>query len=154
MMRRRAAGCRRAGPAIAIADLGRQARTQAGHTRGKNQLLVVARAHGESPILLLDHVSSELAPQRNEHRFDHLACLAGQCLGPRPSRVRDRPGQRSAMSASCRYGEAATMLAASAPRLDPLPSGAQSPSVWTPTRWPSRLSTPAPELPTRVSRSV
>jgi DNA replication and repair protein RecF len=44
------------------------------------ELAVLARAHGDSPILLLDDVSSELDPQRNEFLFDHLAALAGQCF--------------------------------------------------------------------------
>jgi DNA replication and repair protein RecF len=44
------------------------------------ELAVLARAHGDSPILLLDDVSSELDPQRNAYLFDHLAGLAGQCF--------------------------------------------------------------------------
>ncbi len=44
------------------------------------ELAVLARAHGDSPILLLDDVSSELDPQRNEYLFDHLAGQAGQCF--------------------------------------------------------------------------
>jgi len=44
------------------------------------ELAVLARAHGDSPILLLDDVSSELDPQRNEYLFAHLAGLAGQCF--------------------------------------------------------------------------
>jgi DNA replication and repair protein RecF len=44
------------------------------------ELQILARAHGDSPILLLDDVSSELDPQRNEFLFDHLASLAGQCF--------------------------------------------------------------------------
>jgi DNA replication and repair protein RecF len=44
------------------------------------ELSVLARAHGDSPILLLDDVSSELDPQRNEFLFEHLANLAGQCF--------------------------------------------------------------------------
>jgi len=44
------------------------------------ELAVLARAHGDSPILLLDDVSSELDPQRNEFLFEHLANLAGQCF--------------------------------------------------------------------------
>ena len=44
------------------------------------ELAVIARAHGDSPILLLDDVSSELDPQRNEYLFAHLAGLAGQCF--------------------------------------------------------------------------
>ena len=44
------------------------------------ELSVLAHAHGDSPILLLDDVSSELDPQRNEFLFEHLANLAGQCF--------------------------------------------------------------------------
>jgi DNA replication and repair protein RecF len=44
------------------------------------ELTVLGRAHGDPPILLLDDVSSELDPQRNEFLFDHLATLAGQCF--------------------------------------------------------------------------
>jgi len=44
------------------------------------ELQVLGRAHGDSPILLLDDVSSELDPQRNEYLFEHLADLAGQCF--------------------------------------------------------------------------
>jgi DNA replication and repair protein RecF len=44
------------------------------------ELQVLGRAHGDLPILLLDDVSSELDPQRNEFLFDHLATLAGQCF--------------------------------------------------------------------------
>jgi DNA replication and repair protein RecF len=44
------------------------------------ELSVLSRAHGDSPILLLDDVSSELDPQRNEFLFEHLATLAGQCF--------------------------------------------------------------------------
>lgn len=44
------------------------------------ELQVLGRAHGDLPILLLDDVSSELDPQRNEHLFEHLATLAGQCF--------------------------------------------------------------------------
>ena len=44
------------------------------------ELTVLGRAHGDSPILLLDDVSSELDPQRNEYLFEHLAGLAGQCF--------------------------------------------------------------------------
>jgi DNA replication and repair protein RecF len=44
------------------------------------ELAVLSRAHGDSPILLLDDVSSELDPQRNEYLFEHLAGLAGQCF--------------------------------------------------------------------------
>jgi DNA replication and repair protein RecF len=44
------------------------------------ELAVLGRAHGDPPILLLDDVSSELDPQRNEFLFEHLANLAGQCF--------------------------------------------------------------------------
>jgi DNA replication and repair protein RecF len=44
------------------------------------ELSVLGRAHGDLPILLLDDVSSELDPQRNEFLFEHLANLAGQCF--------------------------------------------------------------------------
>ncbi|MDQ3295011.1 MAG: DNA replication/repair protein RecF [Myxococcota bacterium] len=44
------------------------------------ELTVLGRAHGDLPILLLDDVSSELDPARNEFLFEHLATLAGQCF--------------------------------------------------------------------------
>ena len=44
------------------------------------ELAVLGRAHGDPPILLLDDVSSELDPKRNEYLFEHLAKLAGQCF--------------------------------------------------------------------------
>jgi DNA replication and repair protein RecF len=44
------------------------------------ELDVLGRAHGDQPILLLDDVSSELDPARNEFLFEHLATLAGQCF--------------------------------------------------------------------------
>ncbi len=44
------------------------------------ELAVLGRAHGDPPILLLDDVSSELDPKRNEFLFEHLAKLAGQCF--------------------------------------------------------------------------
>ncbi len=44
------------------------------------ELRVLGEAHGDQPILLLDDVSSELDPSRNEFLFDHLATLAGQCF--------------------------------------------------------------------------
>ena len=44
------------------------------------ELEVLGRAHGDQPILLLDDVSSELDPARNEYLFEHLATLAGQCF--------------------------------------------------------------------------
>jgi DNA replication and repair protein RecF len=44
------------------------------------ELAILARAHGDPPILLLDDVSSELDPQRNAFLFAHLAELASQCF--------------------------------------------------------------------------
>jgi DNA replication and repair protein RecF len=44
------------------------------------ELAVLSREHGDSPILLLDDVSSELDPARNRYLFEHLATLAGQCF--------------------------------------------------------------------------
>jgi len=44
------------------------------------ELALLARVHGDSPILLLDDVSSELDPARNEYLFDHLADQAAQCF--------------------------------------------------------------------------
>jgi DNA replication and repair protein RecF len=44
------------------------------------ELVILGSAHGDAPILLLDDVSSELDPQRNEFLFEHLATLAGQCF--------------------------------------------------------------------------
>ncbi|MBA3538386.1 MAG: hypothetical protein H0T79_02050 [Deltaproteobacteria bacterium] len=44
------------------------------------ELQVLGRVHGDAPILLLDDVSSELDPSRNEFLFEHLATLAGQCF--------------------------------------------------------------------------
>jgi DNA replication and repair protein RecF len=44
------------------------------------ELAVIARAHGEPPILLLDDVSSELDPARNAYLFEHLASGRGQCF--------------------------------------------------------------------------
>jgi len=44
------------------------------------ELTVLGRVHGDPPILLLDDVSSELDPSRNEYLFEHLAKLAGQCF--------------------------------------------------------------------------
>lgn len=44
------------------------------------ELVILAEAHGDAPILLLDDVSSELDPQRNEYLFEHLAKLASQCF--------------------------------------------------------------------------
>ena len=44
------------------------------------ELALLARVHGDPPILLLDDVSSELDPARNEYLFEHLALQAGQCF--------------------------------------------------------------------------
>lgn len=44
------------------------------------ELAVLARVHGDKPILLLDDVSSELDPSRNQFLFEHLATQAGQCF--------------------------------------------------------------------------
>ena len=44
------------------------------------ELSLLSRAHGDLPILLLDDVSSELDPARNEYLFEHLATRAGQCF--------------------------------------------------------------------------
>ena len=44
------------------------------------ELDVLARTHGDQPILLLDDVSSELDPARNAYLFEHLAGKAGQCF--------------------------------------------------------------------------
>ena len=44
------------------------------------ELAVLGRAHGDAPILLLDDVTSELDPARNEYLFAHLATQAGQCF--------------------------------------------------------------------------
>jgi DNA replication and repair protein RecF len=42
------------------------------------ELAVLARTHGDQPVLLLDDVSSELDPARNAYLFEHLAQQAGQ----------------------------------------------------------------------------
>jgi DNA replication and repair protein RecF len=44
------------------------------------ELALLARVHDDSPILLLDDVSSELDPARNEFLFEHLANQAAQCF--------------------------------------------------------------------------
>ncbi len=49
-----------------------------GEDRRARRLL--ARVHRDSPILLLDDVSSELDPERNEYLFEHLANQAAQCF--------------------------------------------------------------------------
>jgi DNA replication and repair protein RecF len=41
---------------------------------------LLASVHGEDPILLLDDVSSELDPHRNEYLFDFLGQRANQCF--------------------------------------------------------------------------
>lgn len=41
---------------------------------------LLAATHGEDPILLLDDVSSELDPHRNEYLFDYLATRRNQCF--------------------------------------------------------------------------
>jgi DNA replication and repair protein RecF len=44
------------------------------------EMAVLARVHDDRPILLLDDVSSELDPARNQYLFEHLATQAGQCF--------------------------------------------------------------------------
>ena len=44
------------------------------------ELALLSRTHDDLPILLLDDVSSELDPSRNEYLFEHLANQAGQCF--------------------------------------------------------------------------
>lgn len=44
------------------------------------ELTILGAVHDDPPILLLDDVSSELDPSRNEFLFEHLAALAGQCF--------------------------------------------------------------------------
>ena len=44
------------------------------------ELDLLARVHGEAPILLLDDVSSELDPTRNRYLFEYLAQRDGQCF--------------------------------------------------------------------------
>jgi DNA replication and repair protein RecF len=44
------------------------------------ELAVLTRVHSDQPILLLDDVSSELDPSRNQYLFEHLATQAGQCF--------------------------------------------------------------------------
>ncbi|MFY0529593.1 DUF2378 family protein [Archangium gephyra] len=55
--------------------------------------------------------------------------------------------QRPATSSLRRYSDASTIASAVQPLLAPRPFLSQSPSVWMPSRWPRRVSTPAPELP-------
>jgi DNA replication and repair protein RecF len=44
------------------------------------ELELLTEAHGEPPILLLDDVSSELDPRRNEYLFDFLRTKQNQCF--------------------------------------------------------------------------
>jgi DNA replication and repair protein RecF len=44
------------------------------------EMSVLSRVHNDQPILLLDDVSSELDPARNQYLFEHLATQAGQCF--------------------------------------------------------------------------
>ncbi|HUS65015.1 MAG TPA: DNA replication/repair protein RecF [Kofleriaceae bacterium] len=44
------------------------------------ELELLTDAHGEPPILLLDDVSSELDPRRNEYLFDFLRSKENQCF--------------------------------------------------------------------------
>lgn len=44
------------------------------------ELDLLEEAHGEAPILLLDDVSSELDPQRNEYLFEFLRLKKSQCF--------------------------------------------------------------------------
>ena len=44
------------------------------------ELELLTDAHGEPPILLLDDVSSELDPRRNEYLFDFLRAKENQCF--------------------------------------------------------------------------
>ena len=44
------------------------------------ELELLAETHGDAPILLLDDVSSELDPQRNEYLFDFLRTKKPQCF--------------------------------------------------------------------------
>jgi DNA replication and repair protein RecF len=44
------------------------------------EMAVLSRVHDDQPILLLDDVSSELDPARNQNLFEHLAAQAGQCF--------------------------------------------------------------------------
>ena len=44
------------------------------------EMAVLSRVHNDLPILLLDDVSSELDPSRNQFLFEHLAQQAGQCF--------------------------------------------------------------------------
>lgn len=44
------------------------------------ELELLTETHGEAPILLLDDVSSELDPQRNEYLFDFLCAKRPQCF--------------------------------------------------------------------------
>jgi DNA replication and repair protein RecF len=44
------------------------------------EMALLSRVHADQPILLLDDVSSELDPARNQYLFEHLARQAGQCF--------------------------------------------------------------------------
>jgi DNA replication and repair protein RecF len=44
------------------------------------EMTLLSRVHADQPILLLDDVSSELDPARNQYLFEHLAKQAGQCF--------------------------------------------------------------------------
>ena len=44
------------------------------------ELDLLTEAHGEAPILLLDDVSSELDPRRNEYLFEFLGSKRAQCF--------------------------------------------------------------------------
>ena len=44
------------------------------------ELELLTETHGDAPILLLDDVSSELDPQRNEYLFDFLRTKKTQCV--------------------------------------------------------------------------
>jgi DNA replication and repair protein RecF len=44
------------------------------------EIELLTAAHGESPILLLDDVSSELDPRRNEYLFEYLGKMDSQVM--------------------------------------------------------------------------
>ena len=44
------------------------------------EMALLAHEHDEAPILLLDDVSSELDPERNEYLFDFLRLSDNQCF--------------------------------------------------------------------------
>lgn len=69
------------GPWRAAGDFASQGQLRAIMLAWKTaELSLLARTHGELPILLLDDVSSELDPSRNAYLFEHLANQAGQCF--------------------------------------------------------------------------